>query len=940
MHWIVPPKQKLFCILTACCITGISVNALAETAPITSSGLNTQISGPIAVDGNVQYNITGGTRAGANLFHSFGEFGVPDHTIANFHNDSGLATSNILGRVTGGNESQIFGTIRTSEFSGTNLFLMNPAGFLFGPDATVNVGGMASFTSAEYLRLSDGKHGGYFYADPAKPSLLTAYPVAAFGFLGSNPDAITVHGSEFRATGISLVGGDITIESGAQLSAPNGTIQFASTASPGEFDATSLQSIPNVNKTSFTSFGSITLAPESTVNLSGTDTVSIRAGRFVLKMNDAILSTAKSSGEANSISLAPNSSIISSTAGTERGADVQIAAAELGMNQARVINRTTGPGDAGSVKIHAQKSIHTTDSFISSSSNSVAENAGSGGQILLQAPLVEMSGGVLSSVTLGSGSAGNISIQTSVLNLSASASTGEPMEINASTSGPGQGGNISIMGVTGPGSRASAVTLSGHSSLLSETLDGRGGAGSISMETVRLALTEGSEITTASRLNNSGNAGNVTLNATESILLSGSFVKSNVLEGSTGPGGNISITTNKLTVSQNTDGTGGLISASTTSSGNAGTITINADKVVLADGGRLSADSSFPDDPILPPSDGAAGTILVQGVNGPDTRASSIVIGGQDGFDARSGIFVDAQGTGIGGSITLHANTVTIQNGGTISASTSGTASSAIGGSIIVNATDQVTLTDGTSITASSTGPAKAGKIVVDAGRQLLVKDSKITTEARQAKGGDITLVAIDRIHMANGEVSTSVRGGTGSGGNITIDPKMVVLQNSNILAKAVRGKGGDITITTQMFMPDSFSLNHIDASAPFGLNGTVRIQAPYAPGGGKIQPLGNQPLQATQLLNQRCAALTGGQLSSFTVAGRNSLPAEPGGWLSSPSILAISQSHGGTETNMSLGASPGEPRKEPPLLSLRQIAPSGFLTRAFAVDRQEGCTS
>lgn len=203
MHWIVPPKQKLFCILTACCITGISVNAPAETAPITSSGLNTQISGPIAVDGNVQYNITGGTRAGTNLFHSFGEFGVPNHTIANFHNNSnsGLVTANILARVTGGNESQIFGTIRTIEFGSANLFLMNPAGFLFGPNATLDVGGMASFTSADYLRLSDGKHGGYFYADPAKPSLLTAYPVAAFGFLGSNPEAITVQEASLERLG-------------------------------------------------------------------------------------------------------------------------------------------------------------------------------------------------------------------------------------------------------------------------------------------------------------------------------------------------------------------------------------------------------------------------------------------------------------------------------------------------------------------------------------------------------------------------------------------------------------------------------------------------------------------------------------------------------------------------------------------------------------------
>src|SRR5205085_8257229 len=73
----------------------------AQVAPITPSGLNTQVNLPATPPaGHVQYDITGGTRpgGGVNLFHSFGDFNVPNHNIANFLNDSGLATSNILGR--------------------------------------------------------------------------------------------------------------------------------------------------------------------------------------------------------------------------------------------------------------------------------------------------------------------------------------------------------------------------------------------------------------------------------------------------------------------------------------------------------------------------------------------------------------------------------------------------------------------------------------------------------------------------------------------------------------------------------------------------------------------------------------------------------------------------------------------------------------------------
>ena len=212
------------------------------TPPITSSGLNTHISKP---SGNsLQYDITAGTRAGTNLFHSFGDFSVPTNNIANFLNDSGLATSNILGRVTGGNPSNIFGTLQTTGFGGANLFLMNPAGIVFGPNAALNVGGSVSFTTADYLRLTDGARFNAI-AGPQDAAISSA-PVAAFGFLGSNPAAIAVQGSQLAVAegqGISLVGGNLTVQGGtladttiqpARLSAPGGPINLIAVASAGE----------------------------------------------------------------------------------------------------------------------------------------------------------------------------------------------------------------------------------------------------------------------------------------------------------------------------------------------------------------------------------------------------------------------------------------------------------------------------------------------------------------------------------------------------------------------------------------------------------------------------------------------------------------------------------------------------------------------------------
>ena len=185
------------------------------------------------------------------------------------------------------------------------------------------------------------------------------------------------------------------------------------------------------------------------------------------------------------------------------------------------------------------------------------------------------------------------------------------------------------------------------------------------------------------------------------------------------------------------------------------------------------------------------------------------------------------------------------------------------------------------SVSASSTGNANAGNILINAGQQLEMRDSSITTTATKASGGNIDIQAVDRVLLVNSPISTTVHSGAGSGGNITIDPNVVVLLNSPITAQADRGAGGNITITTPLFLPDSSS--QVSASSERGVNGTVTIQSPNAPISGHIQPLDKSPLQATSLLNQRCASLAGGEFSSFTVAGRDSLPTEPGSWLASP---------------------------------------------------------
>jgi filamentous hemagglutinin family protein len=94
-----------------------------------------------------------GQVQGSNLFHSFDQFSVPTGGSATFTGPGSIA--NIIGRVTGGQRSFIDGMLR-STIPGAHLYLLNPSGVLFGPNASLQVGGSFHVSTADFLRLADG----------------------------------------------------------------------------------------------------------------------------------------------------------------------------------------------------------------------------------------------------------------------------------------------------------------------------------------------------------------------------------------------------------------------------------------------------------------------------------------------------------------------------------------------------------------------------------------------------------------------------------------------------------------------------------------------------------------------------------------------------------------------------------------------------------------
>ncbi|MBI5855347.1 MAG: filamentous hemagglutinin N-terminal domain-containing protein, partial [Nitrospirae bacterium] len=188
-------------------------------------------------------------------------------TSCNVFSGTSAGIARVIGRVTGGEPSSINGTVTVS-IAGADLFLINPAGLIFGPNARLNVSGTVRLSTADYLKMADATQ---FHADLARPTVLSVAAVEAFGFL-ARPAAqfasVTIdRGSLQVPTGktIAIVGGNIDIigphsNATPALQARSGRIELVSVTSQGEIAATGVvgDAAPAVD--AFATLGTVTLS--------------------------------------------------------------------------------------------------------------------------------------------------------------------------------------------------------------------------------------------------------------------------------------------------------------------------------------------------------------------------------------------------------------------------------------------------------------------------------------------------------------------------------------------------------------------------------------------------------------------------------------------------------------------------------------------------------
>ncbi|HSA80755.1 MAG TPA: filamentous hemagglutinin N-terminal domain-containing protein [Geminicoccaceae bacterium] len=735
------------------------------------------------------------------MFHSFERFSLATGERATFTGPDQIR--NVISRVTGGARSDIDGTLR-STIPGADLYFLNPAGVVFGPNASLDLQGSFHVSTADELRFADGAR--FSATDPAASSFTVAAP-EAFGFLGGRPGNIVVD----RST--------LDVPAGESLSIVGGGVTIAGDNTGGERARIRAEA------------GAVTILASD-----GAGAARIADGRLTGTRSDVTLA---------------NRALIDVSG--EGGGTVRIAGAQIAVGDgSEVIARNIGSADAA-------------------------------GGVSVAADLLRMRAGLIRTAALGAGDAGAVTITAGSIEISSFG------EISSDTFSHGDAGPVAVT--------ADRIELRDGGSIRSSTA-GPGNAGAVQVAAERIVLAGGNGDARISSfagvqpdgVPSSGNAGAVRIEAGDLTVRDGGLIESSTF--GFGKAGTVRVDARRIVIDGGDQGIAAIESeASGTFLGDAGKVRVEADELLLRAGGMISSAARN--------QGGKAGAVRVV--------AERIVIDGGGkpvvfitGITSASAFFL----AGAAGLVRIETGELLLRDGGVISTETT---SGAAGGRLRITASEAITIAGPSSILASSdtlqpgaspagririTAPtirltdggtiqsvglrdAAAGGIVLEAADSLRLSDGAIAASTERADAGDIRIVAGRLIELQRSAITTSAAGGRGGGGSIIIDPRFVVLNDSAIVATARRGAGGRIEIAAENLVRSPDSVISAASGVPT-LSGTVAISAPEVDLAGGLVILDPALLDAASQLRERCGARRDIGTSSFTGVGRGGLPASP----------------------------------------------------------------
>ncbi|MEO0457784.1 MAG: filamentous hemagglutinin N-terminal domain-containing protein [Cyanobacteria bacterium P01_A01_bin.114] len=701
--------------------------------------------------------ISGGAVRGDALFHSFEAFGITADQRVYFSNPAGI--DHILSRVTGSLPSDIDGTLGVD--GAANLYLINPNGIVFGPNAQLDVAG--SFTASTADRLTLGEAGEFRATNPNLPPLVAVNIPIGLQFGATPPAALVNEATLTTSQNLTLSAGEVI--SAGHLSAPQGQVRLEGVAGNVRAQSVEAQSAELsasedliLEDSQLRTTGDLSLLAGDTVRIRDSvdeSFVAIATGDLTIQGNNSIDILAlnhpetpfQSGGALTLISDGP----ISGDAHFASGGDFAIR--DRAGNPGSFVSLydpiisvngdvTLGSYDGVSLLVEATGSIEATRGItITGPDDTIPPGPpGSDREILRTTPALILRSGVTLQELENSANDGNLPFDE-------------------------EGGESGIFVFNEPeGALSNGISVGNING--EDLFEGEGNL------PVRIILeaNRGGSVSVNGQVDSHG----------EDIDITGTNVNINnsVLSSDAGDtfqddlSGDINIAANSVTVDNST------VSASFTSrfqDGTAGRVSLDADSVIIQNDSTVSANFSA----------------------GADT-ASTI--------------------EGTAGEVSIAATTVTL-DASTLEADvfefgpqpfSSPTQLTANGGRVAVIAADEVILRNDSRVsssareTSSSVGDnLTAGSIQVTANRLTVQDGSEIVLSNRQGPAGTVNLSA-DVIDLNNGTISSEVGQIAGSGtGDINLAAtSLLTMQNESLIAATGfnGATGGDISLANVAF--------------------------------------------------------------------------------------------------------------------------------------------
>ncbi len=650
-------------------VTNLGLLSEAAIAQIIPDGT---LSTRVTPSGQV-FTIDDGTRSGNNLFHSFGQFSIPTGGAAFFNN--AIEIQNIFSRVTGGAVSNIDGLIQAN--GNANLFLLNPNGILFGPNASLNIGGSFIGTTANSIKFADGVE---FSAVNANGTPLLTISVPLGLQMGQNPGAITVQGSGHQMTSAGFAPLDrsnnpigLQVETGNTLALIGGEVNFSG-------------GIAAVNGGGHLEVGSVS---NGQVRLNPTKQGWIGDYSAVQQFND--------------IHLAQQSLLDAS--GKNGSIQVQGRNISLTEGSAAVI-QNFGTQSSGGITVKATESLNLTGN---------TPDGRLGGGIAIE--------------NLGTGQTGDITISAGQLSIQ----NGGQIVAPTFSQAPSSNIIVNAAGVINVDGFAPANPI--YVSAIYTSTASSANAGDLTVSTGNLRILNGGGIYSITA--GSGQAGTLRVNAEDLIEIAGNnsitLTPSALSSGTvrSGDANNTFLNTSRLVIRD-----GGFLGSATSTTGSTGSVTINASESVDIQGrgagsivpSRIASSAEIVDSatqvalgfPAIP--SGNAGSITIN---------TSVLRITDEAF-----VSVKNDGPGRAGDLQINASSIFLDNQGGITASTA----SGNGGDVRLNLQEALLLRHGSLISATAAGSGNGGNLLINAPVMVGLENSDIVANAVKGRGGNINI--------------------------------------------------------------------------------------------------------------------------------------------------------------------------------------------------------